>query len=116
MPATSAAHRIGSDALDQIRGRFALSEDALAALFSVSRPAIAKWRQRGVPVERAADVDRVRELAGYFGRRFIAVRIPQIVRTPGKGLAGKTVLDVLAEGNVDRVYAYLESLFSYTPA
>jgi hypothetical protein len=116
MAAISAVHRIGADALDEIRGRFGLSEDALAALFAVSRPAIAKWRLRGVPVERAADVDRVRELAGYFGRRFIAVRIPQIVRTPGKGLAGKSVLEILAEGDVDRVYSYLEGLFSYTPA
>jgi len=114
MPA--AAHRIGPRALDEIRVRFALSEDELAALFGVSRPAIAKWRLRGVPVARAADIDRVRELAGYFGRRFIAARIPQIVRTPGKGLGGKTVLAVLAEGGVDRVYAYLERLFSYVPS
>jgi transcriptional regulator with XRE-family HTH domain len=115
MTAAVAAHRIGAAALDEIRGRFALSEDELAALFGVSRPAIAKWRQRGVPVQRAADVDRVRELAGYFGRRFVAARIPQIVRTPGKGLAGKTVLVTIAEGGVDRVYAYLEGLFSYAP-
>jgi hypothetical protein len=116
MTAATAAPRIGAEALDEIRGRFALSEDELAGLFAVSRPAIAKWRARGVPVARAADVDRVRELAGYFGRRFIAARIPQIVRTPGKGLGRKTVLATIAEGGVDRVYAYLERLFSYTPA
>lgn len=108
-------HRTGAEALDEIRARFALSEDELAKLFAVSRPAITKWRQRGVPVARGADVDRVRELAGYFGRRFIATRIPQIVRTQGKGLGGKTVLATIAERGVDRVYAYLESLFSYTP-
>ena len=116
MTAAASPHRIGADALDEIRRRFALSEDELAALFAVSRPAVAKWRQRGVPVDRAADVDRVRELAGYFGRRFIAARIPQIVRTPGEGLGGKTVLSVIAKGGVDQVYAYLERLFSYTPA
>jgi hypothetical protein len=55
----------------------------------------------------------VRQLARYFGRCFIAARVPQIVRTPGNGLAGKTVLEVLAEGRIDRVYAYLERLFSY---
>jgi hypothetical protein len=107
-------HRIGRAALDEIRAAFGLSEENLAALFGVSRPAITKWRVRGVPVERAADVDRVRELAGYFTRRFIAARIPQIVRTPGEGLGGKTVLALIAEGGVDRVYAYLEQLFSYT--
>jgi hypothetical protein len=45
----------------------------------------------------------------------MAARIPRIVRTPGDGLAGKTVLAVIAEGDVDQVYGYLESLFSYTP-
>jgi hypothetical protein len=116
MAATATTHRIGPRALDEIRSRFALSEDELAALFAVSRPAIAKWRQRGVPVHRAADIDRVRELASYFGRRFVAARIPQIVRTPGKGLGGKTVLAFIADCGVDGVYAYLESLFAYTPA
>ncbi len=109
-------HRIGAGALDEIRERFGLSEEELARLFGVSRPAIAKWRLRGVPVGRAADVDRVRELSVYFGQRFSAARIPQIVRTPGKGLGGNTVLAVLGEGGVDRVYAYLERLFSYMPS
>lgn len=115
MTVSKSVQRVGARALDEIRTRFALSEGELATLFGVSRSTIAKWRQRDVPVGRAADVDRVRELAEYFGRRFIAARIPQIVRTPGKTLAGKTVLTVLAEGGVDRVYAYLERRFSYTP-
>lgn len=110
-----ATERVGAAALDEIRGTFGLSESELAALFGVSRPAIARWRDGGVPVERGADVDRVRELAEYFHRRFLPVRVPQIVRTPGRGLGDKTVLAVLRENNVDRVYAYLESLFSYTP-
>ncbi len=113
MTAAHLPHRVGAEAIDEIRRRFGLSEDEVAKLFTVSRPAIGKWRQRGVPVERGADVDRVRELAEYFGRRFVAARIPQIVRTPGDGLGGKTVLAVIAEEGVDRVYAYLERIFSY---
>ena len=114
--AVAAAHRVGSQVLDEIRTTFGLSETELAALFGVTRPSVAKWRLRGVPAERAADVDRVRELAVYFTRRFVAVRIPQIIRTPGKGLGGKTVLAVIAKSGVDPVYAYLERLFSYTAA
>jgi hypothetical protein len=109
----AAVVRIRSRALDEIRAIFELSDAELAALFSVTRPSITKWRLRGVPVERAAEVERVRELAGYFSGRFIRVRIPQIVRTAGKGLVGRTVLAVIAETGVDRVYAYLERLFSY---
>jgi transcriptional regulator with XRE-family HTH domain len=110
-----AALRVGAQALDEIRRVFGLSEAELSALFGVTRPAVSRWRAAGVPVERGADVDRVRELAGYFSRRFIPVRIPQIVRNPGRGLAGKNVLEVIREHGVEPVYAYLEQLFSYTP-
>ncbi|MDQ2909317.1 MAG: hypothetical protein M3R44_08225 [Candidatus Eremiobacteraeota bacterium] len=75
-----------------------------------------QWSVNGVPPERAADVDRVRELAGLFALRFIPARIPQIVRTPGRGLGERCVLEVLAASGVEPVYAYLERLFSYTPS
>jgi transcriptional regulator with XRE-family HTH domain len=111
MPVTT--QRVDASALDEIRSTFGLSETELADLFCVSRPAIARWRENGVPVDRGADIDRVRELAQYFHRRFLPVRIPQIVRTPGRGLGNKTVLAVLRSNKIDTVYAYLESLFAY---
>jgi hypothetical protein len=111
---TVAIHRAGSEALDNICRTFGLNETDLAALFGVTRPSIAKWRLRGVPVERVADVDRVRELARYCARRFIAVRIPQIVRTSSKGLGGKSMLAVIGQSGVEPMYAYLDCLFSYT--
>jgi predicted transcriptional regulator len=107
--------RVRAPALDEIRRIFGLSETELASLFAVTRPAIARWRENGVPVERGADVDRVRELAEYFHRRFYPVRIPQIVRTPGRRLGDKSVLAVISESGVQPVYAYLEQLFSYMP-
>jgi len=106
--------RINGAELDEIREVFGISEVELGALFSVSRQAVAKWRSSGVPVDRAADVDRVRQLAQYFHRRFRSQRVAQIVRTPGRGLRGKTVLETIARHGVDPVYAYLERLFSYT--
>lgn len=90
-------HIVGAETLDEIRARFALSETELATMFNVSRPALAKWRTRGVPVQRVADVDRVLELARYFHWKVKPQRVPQIVRTPGKGLDGKTVLETIAE-------------------
>jgi transcriptional regulator with XRE-family HTH domain len=109
-----AARRLDKVELDEIRSAFGLSEVELAGLFGVSRQAIAKWRTRGVPYERCADVARLRQLAEYFHRRFRSERVPQIVRNPGKGLRGKSVLETIAERGVDPVYAYLERLFAYT--
>ncbi|HMD03480.1 MAG TPA: helix-turn-helix transcriptional regulator [Candidatus Baltobacteraceae bacterium] len=109
------ASRIGAEVIDQIRSAFGLSTADVAALFGVTRPAVQQWRVNGVPVTRAADVDRVRELSEVFLRKFIPARVPQIVRTPGRGLGGKSVLAIIAEGGVEPVYAYLERLFAYTP-
>ena len=107
--------RVGKREIDAIRRAFGLSEDELAKMFGVSRTTIAKWRLRGVPFERGADVDRVAELAGVLVRTFIPARVPQIVRTPGRGLGGRTVLAVLGAEGVEPVYAYLERLFAYRP-
>jgi hypothetical protein len=96
----AAIHGVGGDALDDIRRTFGLSETELAVLFGVTCASIAKWRLRGVPVERVADVDRVRKLAVHFTRRFIAAHIPQIVRTPGKSLGRKTVLAAITHSGV----------------
>lgn len=102
--------------LDVIRAIFACSEEELARLLGVSRPAVQQWRVNGIPALRAADVDRLRELAQLFRKKFIAVRIPVIVRTPGKGLGGKTVLQTIEKDGIAPVYAYLERLFSYQPS
>ncbi|MDP9025420.1 MAG: hypothetical protein M3N13_08610 [Candidatus Eremiobacteraeota bacterium] len=92
-----------------------MSTADVASLFHVTRPAVQQWRSNGVPVTRAADVDRVRELTEVFLRKFVPARVPQIVRTPGKGLGDKSVLEVIAAAGVEPVYAYLERLFAYTP-
>lgn len=115
MPAVFEKHIVGGETLDEIRARFALSETELATMFNVSRPALAKWRIRGVPVERVADVDRVLELARYFHWKVKPQRVPQVVRTPGKGLGGKTVLETIAARGALPVFEYLERLFSYIP-
>ncbi len=100
--------------LGQIQSTFGLSEGELADLFSLSRQAVQQWRIRGVPNNRMADVDRIRELTRILKRRLIAKRLPQIVRTPSRGLQGHTLLETLKLHGVDRVYRYLEELYSYT--
>ena len=111
----STAELVSAHELDVIRSVFGLSETSLAKVFSVSRYTINRWRKLGIPTDRGADVNRIAGLAECFRRRFSPERIPEIVRTPGRGLGEKTVIDILLEGDIERVYAYLEELFSYTP-
>ena len=93
---------------------FGLSDGELGALFHVSRQAAQQWKLRSVPPSRVADVARIAELAQLLRRRLKAERLPQIVRTPGRGLQGRTVLETIAQHGVDPVYEYLERLYSYS--
>lgn len=93
-----------------------LSDAELGALFRVSRQAIALWRKKGVPPERAAGVDRLVELTQTLQRRLIPARIPTIVRTAAKGLDGKSMLATIASDGIDAVYLYLARLADYAGA
>ncbi len=100
--------------IDVIQEAFGLSDGELGALFNVSRQAAQQWKMRSVPPGRAADVARVAELAQLLKRRLKSDRLPQIVRTEGRGLQGQTVLQVVAQRGVEPIYEYLERLYSYS--
>jgi transcriptional regulator with XRE-family HTH domain len=100
--------------IEQIVDTFGLSYSELADILHVKRQALAEWRHRGVPPARSADVDRLLELAERFGRSFKRNRIPQIVRTPGRGLSDRTVLQVLRTDGPQPVSDYLYRLMSFT--
>lgn len=110
--------RLGSanDAVDRIGEVFALNTTELGRLFGVSRQAVDQWRDRGIPAERSADIDRVRELAELYHREFIPERIPQIVRQPIARLAGRTVLEAIADDGPAIVREYLARTFAFLAA
>lgn len=117
MQATLASRRratVTTKPIELIQEAFGLSDGELGALFNVSRQAAQQWKLRAVPPARVADVARVADLAGVLKRRLRAERLPQIVRTPGRGLQGRSVLDVIAKSGVNPVYEYLERLYSYS--
>lgn len=99
-----------------IREVFGISNTELGKIFGVERQAVAQWSSRGIPPQRSAQFDRIVELGQFLQRRLIPARIPQIVRTPGKGLGGKTVLEVLRSEGVEPIYDYLRMLAAYSPA
>ena len=100
--------------INVIQETFGLSDGELGALFNVSRQAAQQWKMRSVPPNRAADVARVADLAQLLKRRLRAERLPQIVRTAGRGLQGRTVLQMIAQHGVEPIYEYLERLYSYS--
>jgi hypothetical protein len=103
------------EGLEDIRRIFGLSTTDLATLFGVSRPTAANWLARGAPVSRRGDVRSVLDLAHFYARKFELKRVPRIVRTPADGLSGRTVLQVIASGEPQKVRDHLKVLFAYLP-
>jgi hypothetical protein len=105
-----------ADQLNFIAHAFGLSETDLGRLFKVSRQAVGQWRDRGVPPERAAQVDRIVELAQFLQRRLVPQRIPEIVRTPAKSLGGESMLAVLRDRGPQPIFEYVLQLAAYAGA
>jgi uncharacterized protein (DUF2384 family) len=101
-------------ALDEIQQTFGLSSAETGSVFGVSRQAVDQWRRNGVPGERVADVERVRDVARVLYEELIPERIPQVVRNPARGLDGQSILQVLAQpSGAERVRGYLARLYSF---
>lgn len=104
-------------ALDEIQQGLGLSSAETARIFGVSRQAVDQWRQSGVPSDRLADVERVRDVARVLYDELLPDRIPQVVRNPARGLGNRSILDVLAESDgSERVRAYLARLYAFVGA
>jgi hypothetical protein len=110
--------RAGEHDLAMIAATFQTSPPEIGQLFGgISRQAVGKWLESGVPSNRLAEVGRVADVARRLRQTFRRERIPAIVRQPNPGLDEKSVLEVLAQpGGADRVNEALDRLTSYVPA
>lgn len=101
----------------RIQTTLRLSNAELARLFhGVSRQAVGKWLEKGVPLARVAEVSRNAELVTTLTKVFKADRLPSITRAQIPGLDGRSILEVVATDGVGPVYALLNRLRSYVPA
>lgn len=106
-----------TSALDELQQVLGLSGAETARIFGVSRQAVDQWRQNGVPSDRLADVERVRDVARVMYDELLPERIPQVVRNPARGLGNRAILDVLGEPDgTEQVRAYLARLYAFAGA
>jgi transcriptional regulator with XRE-family HTH domain len=93
-----------------------LSQSEAARLFGVSRQAVSKWIDAGVPVERAetvADLAAATDLLVHYLKRD---RIPAVVRRPSPRLGDRSLLDLLAAGETRELLAACREMFAFERA
>jgi predicted transcriptional regulator len=102
--------------LERVLVVWGLSQADAARLFGVSRQAIGKWLDQGVPPERAgviADLAAATDLLVYHVKR---ERIAAVVRRAAPALGGSTLLGLLERRDARAVLAACRAMFAFGEA
>ncbi len=101
--------------LQRLQSGFGLNTQELTALLHVSRTSIQKWLAGG-GISRDVQA-RIDEQLAYLARMESHWRpglLPSIVRRHGRGLKGKTPLELILKGKSDAVIDYFDALSDYS--
>ena len=102
--------------LERIMRLWDLSRTDLGRLFGVSRQAVSKWIDDGVPADRitqVADLAAITDLLAHYLKRD---RIPAVVRRSASSLGGVSLLDLVGEGRTAEAVAFTRRMFTFADA
>ena len=103
----------GSIALDRIERVFDLSETEVGGLFGISRQAVTSWRVKGIPAARQQRFNDILRITDLLELRFLPERIPGIVRTPAPAYDGRSMLQMIADGDEANLLEQLRATFDW---
>lgn len=108
--------RQGGRQLERIMRLWDLSRTDLGRLFGVSRQAVSKWIDDGVPADRitqVADLAAITDLLAHYLKRD---RIPAVVRRSAPNLGGVSLLDLVGERRTAEAVALTRRMFTFADA
>lgn len=97
--------------LSRVLAAWGLSQSQAATLFGVSRQALSKWLNRGVPAERVGAVADLSAATDLLVRHLKRERIPAVVRRPAPALRNRSLLDLVAAGRTSDVLTACRAMF-----
>ena len=90
-----------------------LSQSEAAQLFGVSRQAVSKWTDRGVPSERSEAVADLAAAADLLVRYLKRNRIPAVVRRPIAALDNRSLVELLTGSNTRAILSACRDMFDF---
>jgi predicted transcriptional regulator len=102
--------------LERIMRLWDLTRTDLGHLFGVSRQAVSKWIDAGVPSERipqVADLAAITDLLAHYLKRD---RIPAVVRRPAPNLEGASLLELVSKGRIADAVVLTRQMFTFADA
>lgn len=108
--------RRNADSLKRILSTWDLNQSDAARVFGVSRQAISKWFDQGVPAERAAAVADLAAATDLLVHHLKRERIPAVVRRPAEGLRGRSLLELLEHSDSAAILEACRRMFAFGDA
>lgn len=108
--------RRGGQDLQRILRVWGLSRTAAGGLFGVTRQAVTKWLDDGVPTERVEQVADVAAATDLLVRHLKRERIPAVVRRRAPGLGDRSLLELWAAGDTRRLLELTRAMFTFGDA
>ncbi|MCP5181728.1 MAG: hypothetical protein R3E84_09155 [Pseudomonadales bacterium] len=105
-----------ADALLQILQVWGLNQSDAARIFGVSRQAISKWLDTGVPADRAVAVADLGAATDILLRHLKRDRIPGVVRRAATRLANRSLLDLLLAQDFQGALQACRAMFAFGDA
>lgn len=105
--------RRSGEALHRILNVWDLNQSDAARLFGVSRQAVSKWFEQGVPADRAGTVADLAAATDTLVRHLKRDRIPAIVRRAAPALGGASLLDLVYAGETRRALDACRAMFAF---
>lgn len=105
--------RLTGEQLRRVVSLWQLSRSELGRLFGVSRQAVTKWLDEGLPTERVQEVAHLAAISDLLVRYLKRDRISAVVRRPAANLSGRSLLDLVAEGRTAEALEATRLMFSF---
>ncbi len=112
----SLERRRGGRELARILHVWQVSRAEAGRMFGVSRQAVTKWLDDGVPSDRTARVADLAAATDLLTHHLKRERIPAVVRRPAPALGERSLLDLWAAGETSRVLHACREMFAFGDA
>ena len=93
-----------------------LNQSEAARVFGVSRQALSKWLEQGVPAERAEVVADLAAATDLLVRHLKRDRIPAVVRRVAPAFGDQSLFGLLEQGNSQVLLQACRDMFSFDRA
>jgi hypothetical protein len=103
--------RLRTDPLERLLALWGLSASEAARVFGVTRQALSKWRQSGVPSDRTPALMDLAVATDELDRRLKRERIPAVVRRRAPDLGDRSLLELAGEGRYAEVRDAVAAMF-----